>query len=112
MNLSLLALIDPTWAISSLLVTGFIRVLQVLDDRLHGLVDAAANGRGIAPRGHVPQPFLEDRPGQHGGRGGAVAGNVGGLRGDLVDQLGAHILEAVVQLHLLADRDAVFGHGG
>ena len=66
---------------------------------------------GIAPGGDVPQPFLEDRPGQHGGGGGAVAGDVGSLRGDLVDQLGAHVLEAVFEFDFLRDGHAVLGDG-
>ena len=76
-----------------------------------GLVDAAADGHRIAAGGDVAGAFLEDRPGQHGGRRGAVAGDVGGLRGDLVDQLGAHVLEAVFELDFLADGHAVLGDG-
>ncbi len=83
----------------------------MLDGRVDGLVDAAADGHRIAAGGDVAQAFLEDRPGQDRGRGGAVAGDVGGLRGHLVDQLGAHVLEAVVQLDFLADGHAVLGDG-
>ena len=78
--------------------------------RVHGLLDAAAD-RGRIRSGHdVPQAFLEDGPGQHGGRGGAVAGQVGGLLSHLDDQLGAHVLEAVFQFDLLGHRHAVLGH--
>ena len=81
------------------------------DGRVDGLVDAAADGRRIAAGGDVAQAFAEDRPGQHRGRRGAVAGDVRGLRGHLVDQLGAHVLEAVFQLDFLAHGHAVLGDG-
>ena len=108
---SLLALIAPTWAISSLLETGLAMRVQVLDRRVHGLFDAAAHGHRIAAGGDVAGAFLEDRAGQHRGRRRAVAGDVRGLRGDFVDQLGAHVLEAVFQLDFLADGHAVLGDG-
>ena len=82
-------------------MTGLAIDVQLLDRRVHGLLDAAANRHRIAAGGDVAQPFLEDRPGQHGGGGGAVAGDVRGLRGDFVDQLGAHVLEAVFQFDFL-----------
>jgi hypothetical protein len=37
----------------------------------------------------------------------AVAGDVVGLLGDLLDELGADLLEGVLELDLLGDRDAV-----
>jgi hypothetical protein len=43
--------------------------------------------------------------------GGAVARDVGGLGGDLLDHLGAHVLVGVVELDLLGDGDAVLGDG-
>src|SRR5205807_51119 len=47
----------------------------------------------------------------NGGGGGAVAGGVGGLRGDLAHHLRAGVLELVLQLDLLGHGDAVFGDG-
>ena len=47
--------------------------------------------------------------GEHGRGGGAVAGNVVGLRGDLAHHLRAHVLELVFELDLLGDGDAVLG---
>ena len=65
---------------------------------------------GLAPpAGHVLEALLEDRLGQDGGGGGAVAGDVAGLAGDGADQLGAHVLERLLQLDLLGDGDAVLG---
>ena len=50
---SLLALIVPTWAISSLLETGLAMLLQLFDRRLDGLLDAAADGHRVAAGGDV-----------------------------------------------------------
>ena len=66
---------------------------------------------GLAAGGDVPQPFAEDLAGQHRGGRRAVAGHVRGLRGDLVDELRAHVLEAVFQVDFLAHGDAVLGDG-
>jgi len=52
----------------------------------------------------------EDRFGEHGGGGGAVAGLGAGLRGDLADQARAHVLEGVAELDLLGHGHAVLGH--
>ena len=66
---------------------------------------------GVGAGGQVAVAFLEDRLGQHGGGGGAVAGGVGGLAGGLLDELGAHVLVLVGQLDLLGDGHAVLGDG-
>ena len=108
---SLLALIAPTWAMSSGPETGLAIERSWADGRVDRLVDPAPHRHRVGPGGDVPQAFLEDRPGQHRGRRRAVAGHVGGLRGDLVDQLRPHVLEAVLQLDFLADRHAVLGDG-
>ena len=50
-------------------------------------------------------------PRQDGGGGGAVAGDVGGLAGDFLHHLGAHVFELVLQLDFFGDGDAVFGDG-
>jgi hypothetical protein len=56
--------------------------------------------------------FAHDRLGKDGGCGGAVAGRVVGLGGDLTQHLRAHILEFIVELDFLGDRDAVLGDAG
>ena len=53
--------------------------------------------------------FSDDRLGENGGGGRAVAGDVGGLRGDLLEHLRAHVLELVFKLDFLGDRHAVLG---
>ena len=52
---------------------------------------------------------MDHRLGEHGGRGGAVTGDVVGLGGDFLDELGAHVLERVLELDLLGDRHTVVG---
>ena len=51
------------------------------------------------------------RLGDHGRGGRAVAGDVVGLGGDLLGQLGAEVLERVVELDLTGDGHAVVGDG-
>ena len=55
---------------------------------------------------------MDHGPRQHGGGGGAVSGDVVGLLGDLLDQLGADPLVGILELDLLGDRDAVVGDRG
>ena len=67
---------------------------------------------GAGAGGHVAQALADQRLGQHGGGGGAVTGDVVGLGGHLLHELGAHVLEGVVELDLTGDRHAVVGDGG
>ena len=80
--------------------------------RLDGLVDAALELHRVEPGGDDLAALAEDRLGQHGRGGGAVTGDVGGLGGDLLHHLGAHVLELVLELDLLGDGDAVLGDRG
>jgi hypothetical protein len=66
---------------------------------------------GLAPAATLLQALDVDRLGEHGRGGGAVAGHVGGLGGDLLDHLRAHVLVLVLELDLLGDGDAVLGDG-
>ena len=66
---------------------------------------------GLTPATTALQAFVEDRFGQHGGGGGAVAGDVARLAGDFADHAGAHVLVDVFQLDFLGDGDAVLGDG-
>ena len=67
---------------------------------------------GFAPAATDLAPSRDDRLGENGGGGGAVAGDVGGLGSDLAHHLGAHVLELVLELDLLGDGDAVLGDAG
>ena len=109
---SVLAEIEPTWAISLLVVVGLAVLLQLLDQCDDGLVDAALQVHRVHAGGHVLHAFAHDGLRQHGGGGGAVTGVVAGLGSDFLDHLGAHVLELVLELDLLGDRDTVLGDGG
>ncbi len=82
-----------------------------LDDRVDGLLDAAADGERVGAGADVLQALGHDDLGEQRGGGGAVAGDVVGLDGDFLDELGAHVLERVVELDLLGDGHAVVGDG-
>ena len=79
---------------------------------LHGLVDALAHHHGVCTGGQVLQALPGDGLCQQGGGGGAVTGNIVGLGGDLPDQLSAHVLKGILQLHFLGDGHAVVGDQG
>ena len=61
----------------------------------------------VGAGGDVAQALTDHRPREHGGGGGAVTGDVVGLLGDFLDQLGADLLVRVLEVDLLGDRDAV-----
>ena len=99
---SLLAEIEATWAICSLDSTS-LESLPSGDGGLDAGLDAPLEGHRVGAGGHVAQALADHRPGEHGGGGGAVAGDVVGLLGDLLDQLGADLLVGVLELDLLGD---------
>ena len=101
--------IVATRAIWSLPETSLDCVGDVLDDLVDGLLDAALERHRVGAGGDVLQALANDRLGEHGRGGGAVAGHVVGRRGDLAHELGALVLEDVLDLDLASDRDAVVG---
>src|SRR5206468_2975601 len=93
-----------------LLVLGRLRdLLQLLGHGGHGGLDAALEPHRVGARRDVSEPFPIDRLRQYGRGGRAVARDVGGLRGDLLQHLGAHVLVGIRELDLLGDGDAVLG---
>ena len=62
-------------------------------------------------RGDHLGALADNRLRKHGGGGGAVTGDVGGLRSNLAHHLGAHVLELVGKLDFLGHRDAVLRDG-
>ena len=84
-------------------------LLDVLDHGGDRDVDAALEVHRVHAGGDRLGAFLHDRGGQHGGGGGAVAGEIVGLLGDFAHHLRAHVLELVLELDLLGDGDAVLG---
>src|SRR6185436_12674106 len=86
--------------------------LEVLDHGFDREVDAALEVHRVHAGGNRLGAFPHDRLGEHGGGGGAVSGNVGGLGSDLAHHLRAHVLELVLELDFLGDGDAVLGDRG
>ena len=84
-------------------------LLEVLDHRGDGHVDAALQVHRVHAGGDVLGAFLHDRMGEHGRGRGAVAGDVVGLRRHFAHHLRAHVLELVLKLDFLGDRHAVLG---
>ena len=82
-------------------------VCEVLDDRVDGLLDPALERDRVGAGRDVLQTLADDRLGEHGRGGGAVAGDVVRRGGDLAHELRALVLEGVLDLDLAGDRDAV-----
>ena len=87
-------------------------LLHRVDGGGGGLLDALLHDHGVCARGEVLQTLGDHGLREHGGGGGAVAGDVVGLGGDFLDHLGAHVLKGVLKLDLLGDGHAVVGDQG
>src|SRR5215813_3589215 len=87
-------------------------LLDVLDYRAHRDVDAALEVFLLCYGDHRLGALPDDRLREHGRGGGAVAGHVVGLLGDLAHHLRAHVLELVFELDFLCHRHAVLGDAG
>src|SRR5699024_2586706 len=74
-------------------------------------VDASLESHRVRAGGDVLQAFANERLGEDGGRGGSVTCNVVGLGGDLLDELGTHVLVGVFEFDLAGDRVTVVGDG-
>src|SRR5579872_1080211 len=85
---------------------------QPVGDLGRGGVDAALEVHRVRAGGDRAQPEVHHRLGQDRSRRGAVPGDVVGLGGDLLGELGPEVLVRVLQLHLLGDGHAVVGDGG
>src|SRR3546814_8943279 len=67
------------------------------------LLDALLERHRVGAGGHVAQAVAHHRPGQDGGGGGAVTGDVVGLLRDLLDELRADLLVGVLELDLRSE---------
>ena len=72
-----------------------------------GPLDPALERDRVRAGGDVLQALADDRLGEHGRGGRAVTGDVVRRRRDLAHELGALVLEHVLDLDLAGDRDAV-----
>ncbi len=86
--------------------------LERLDDRIDGLLQAALDDHRVGAGGDVPETLGHEGLGQHDRGRGAVPGHVVGLDGDLAQELGAHVLERLVERDVARDRHPVVGDGG
>ena len=84
-------------------------LLELGDDRLDGLLDAALDDHRVGPGGHDAEALGDHRLAEDDRGGRAVAGDVVGLGRDFLEELRAHVLERVVELDVASDRDAVVG---
>ena len=75
----------------------------------HGLLDAALDVHGVRAGGDGLHALAEDRLGEDGRGGRAVAGDVRGFRCDLAHELRAHVFASIFELDFLGDRHAVLG---
>ena len=104
--------IDAVAAICSLVSTSLASCEQLLGDGLDGLLDAPLERHRVGAGRDVAQALADQRLGEHGRGGRAVTGDVVGLLGDLLDELGADLLVRVLELDLLGDGDTVVGDRG
>ncbi len=99
----------PTWATSADELDLLGALLDVADNGRDREVDAALEVHRVHAGGNRLGAFADDPLGEERCRGGAVAGEIVGLLGDLAHHLRAHVLELVVKLDLFCDRHAVLG---
>ena len=79
------------------------------DGLVDGLFDAALDGHRVGAGGYHAQALAHDRLGEQRGGRRAVTGDVVGLGRDFLDELGAQVLEDVLELDLASDGHAVVG---
>ncbi len=85
---------------------------EIRNDGFDREVDTALQIHRVHAGGNRLGAFTDDRGGENGRGGGAVAGRVRGLGGDFAHHLRAHVLELVVKLDFLGDGDTVLGDAG
>ena len=97
-------------------LVGRLDLLGELGDRLGNgggsLVDTVLKGHSIRAGGEVLKTFAVDCLGEQGSRRRAVTGDIVRLGGDLLDHLGAHVLEGIGKLDFLSYGNTVLGDLG
>ena len=96
---------DATWAISSCAFDlAWPGALMASTARSTAFSMPRLSDHRVGAGGDVAEAFLDDGLGEHRGGRRAVTGDVVGLGGDFLDELGAHVLVRVLELDLLGDR--------
>ena len=90
-------------------LTGIVEQAGV--QRLDSGVDAPLEAARRGPGRDIAQAFLDHRLGENGRGGGAITGDVIGLGGHLLGELGAEVLIGVFELDLARDGHAIIGDG-
>ena len=85
--------------------------LERVEDDRRGLLNALLYRHGVSPGSHILHPLMKHRLGKHGSGGSAIAGDIIGLGGHLLDQLRPDVLEGLLQFDLLGYGDAIVGDG-
>ena len=83
--------------------------LEIFDHFLDRDIDAALQIHRVHSSGDRLHPFANDRLRKNRCSGRSVTGDVIGLRGHFAHHLSAHVLELVLKLDFLCDRDTVLG---
>ncbi|KUI63192.1 hypothetical protein VP1G_11450 [Cytospora mali] len=86
-------------------------LLQELHDGIDSGLDTAAEVHGVAAGGDVLDGLGEDGPGKDCGSSGTVTGDLVGLGGDVLQQLGTEVLKLVLQAGLDQDVSALRTQG-
>ena len=84
---------------------------QFLGDRFAGFFHAGADEDGVRPFLDGRDAVMDHRLGEQGRGGRAIACHVVGLVRDFIDELGAHVLEIVLEFDFAGNRDPVVSDG-
>ena len=85
--------------------------LELLDGLFRRCGDAAVELNWVSASCNVAQALKDERLGQQGRGGGAVASDVVGLDRNGLDQLRAEVLEGLLDVNIAGDGHAVIGNG-
>jgi hypothetical protein len=83
-------------------------LLEELDDGLNGSLDTAAEVHGVAAGSNVLDGLGEDGTGENGSGGGTVTGDLVGLGGNILEELGTEVLELVLKAYSAGNGDTIY----
>ncbi len=84
-------------------------LFELLNNGTRSTINATLQIHRVHAGGNRLQTFIDDSLSQNGSSGCAISGFVVGLGGNILDQLGAHILETVFQFDFFGNRNAILG---